>query len=695
MRKCVENLRRLRLGRRMERGVALVIVLIFLSLMLLLGLATTMTSITEVNVGTNLRLATEAFDVADAGASHAYQLVRNMRGDFTHLMRGADNVLKSGDEFAQRGAAIYENDGSVSTTPVTGDMFVTANVDAIPATNGRAVRMLNPRHFYELIVYDNADDPNAYLTDSPLERDQDPLDDPATDADGRVLIRSIGYVMSSDTTLAAFDPADAIASAVVDIVIGLNPYPAVISNDDLDLTNSIGISGTLGSAHANDDLRLGTGNFTIEQSATFSNTNPNDTWQGSGSGVVNDTSDNQHVAGYNGQSGELYIPDLNPYEYADKCHFLLIHSGSTANQRRALLTEMPAIATWLAANGVTTEQFVNPATPRHLVIHSNGAEPPTVTNITTPNGTSIGTPNPNPLTASAGKRAPEIDDSVPSYRMKRLGGSSWQSQTVAWTRGGGNNGGGGNGGGGNGGGNNGGGGTGGGGTGGAGGTGGSGGGTTFDFSWDTSTAARTTATRIVVNYTNQNGFTVSDIPDASNGRAIFFLVPPGSADVAMNSNTNGEVSIITNGNVRLNGNARLSPALRLTRDEAPPWDYLDVLVMAGEDVQMSGNSGGGDLIEGVIYAHEQFGLTGSGNLRGQVIGYEKELVWNAVALTFETSNAFSSAIGTPIGVHGSYLSGNFTISHEVTRGYLGQFTITAWRQLRDFDPLTAARPATP
>src|SRR4051812_26544534 len=82
--------------REAERGVALILVMIFLSLMLLLGLATTMTSITEVGVGKNIRLATEAFDTADAGAAHAYELVKNMKGDFTTLLRGNDGVLYSG-----------------------------------------------------------------------------------------------------------------------------------------------------------------------------------------------------------------------------------------------------------------------------------------------------------------------------------------------------------------------------------------------------------------------------------------------------------------------------------------------------------------------------------------------------------------------------------------------------------------------
>src|SRR4051794_25187063 len=107
--------------RETERGVALVLVMIFLSLMLLLGLATTMTTITEVGVGKNLRLSTEAFDVADAGAAHAYELIRNMKGDFTCLLRGSNwtsfgtgygSYTRDGTQFADRPALTFNANGS-------------------------------------------------------------------------------------------------------------------------------------------------------------------------------------------------------------------------------------------------------------------------------------------------------------------------------------------------------------------------------------------------------------------------------------------------------------------------------------------------------------------------------------------------------------------------------------------------------
>lgn len=159
----------------------------------------------------------------------------------------------------------------------------------------------------------------------------------------------------------------------------------------------------------------------------------------------------------------------------------------------------------------------------------------------------------------------------------------------------------------------------------------------------------------------------------------------------MNSNLNGQVSIITNGNLHMNGNAQMKPALVITPDGLPPWNRVNVLGLAGEDVTMTGNAGASDLLEGVLYAHEQFDLSGTGNVQGQVVAFERKLVYNSVTGRFETGTVADSYANTPVGVHGSIIHGNFEITHDITRGYLGSFSVVMWRQLHDFDPLTAAR----
>lgn len=580
-----------RAGRASERGVALILVIIFLSLMLLLGLATTMSSITEVGIGRNVKLATEAFDVADAGSSHAFELVRNMRGDFTCLLRGNDANLKNGDEFTQHDARVYDVSGyEIPQNPVV-QMFDTAKVNVIPTTNGRALVRLSARHFYELIAYDNAYDTHAYLTNARLEDTQDPADSPAVDCDQRVLIRSIGYVMPEDTTLVGFDPRNAVASAVVDIVIGLTPFPAVISDRDLVMQNGAEIHGALGSIHANDDLTLGGGSWQIDQSATFSN-QIGDTAPGGS----NQTTDNSHVAGFNGYSDPLDIPDLNPYDYADRATYVYIHKDATVQQRTALMAKLGAGATAAFAAYAGS---------------------------------------PNPL------------DTSKFYVLEKTGPGAYVLRNS------------------------------------------SGGANLNNYSLGASAADRVT-----VSMATNGNVSVDDIPDyvgPNAGKTLFFLIPTGSPSVNMNSNTSGQISLITNGNIGLNGNANLRVSLQLAPPLLPPWDRIDLLALAGEDVVFSGSAAGGDLIQGVIYAHEGFDLTGSGNLSGQVIGKEHALVWNALTSSYVTSSTSFDTTNSPVPANGSIVRGNFELRLDTSRGYLGTFAIAAWRQLRDFDPLTAAR----
>jgi hypothetical protein len=596
--------RRIPRGRRRaaERGVALILVMLFLGLMILLGLAATMTSITEVNVSGNLRLQTEAFDTADAGAAHAFELVRHMNGDFTALLQGPDNTLKTGDEFSNvtnsgttNWARTFNTNGTVATTSSTTAMFDDTKAVPIPNTNGRSLVRIDGRHFYELVAYDDAADTKSYMADASLESSQDPPShsgpgNPAVDFDQRVLIRSIGYVIPSDVAnLASFTPANSIASSVVDIIVGLTPYPAVISNDDLDLTNSIAVSGAFGSVHANNDLLLGSGNFTVSQSATFSNVDgvvPSGGWD--------PTADDSHVVGYNGPAGQVYIPDLNPFDYAKDCDYICISKATSSSLRQTLVNRMNSA---LTGSGDAFKVACDAATSNAYLTYSG------------------------------------------NIFVKKTGPTS------------------------------------------------------FTVTTDASNNASYSDSGLSVSMANNSNSagSLDAAPAAGSGKSVFFLLAPGGDTVKINGNLNGQTTVITNGNVLLNGNSKLKPQLSITPHELPPWDHVDTLVLAGEDLQMLGNASGTDLIEGLLYAHEQFDMSGSGNVSGQVIGYEHALAYDSVANTVSTNSAFSSAASTPIGVHGSILHGNFEITHDISRGYLGSFSIVSWRQLHDFDPVTAAR----
>jgi hypothetical protein len=590
--------------RKAERGVALVLVMICLALMLLLGLAATLTSITEVHISTNLGLQIEAFDTADAGSVHAFELVRYMRGDFTELIRGEDNNMKTGDEFKQHTGGIFNSAGvRTALTGANTNMFDATKVTPIPKTGTRSLVRLDPRHFYELLVYDDAGDPKAWLTDQQLEKNTD--SQWATrynqDFDQRVMIRSIGYVMSQDTALDAFNPANnVIASAVVDIVVGLTPFPAIISNDDLDLTNSIAVSGAFGSVHANDDLLLGNGNFTVSQSATFAN--------GDGvtpSGGWNSSADDSHVTGYNGPAGAITIPDIKPQDYASDCTVVYIHKLADTTERNALIAHMNAKA---AGSGTALVNAITGAgktltTAESMCLRRTGTSP---------------------------------------YTYQWVGSSPNNNYALSSD------------------------------------------GYTFNFKTNGSGP----------------GADLQAIPNAS-GAGVFVLLPRGINEITANAGLTGYISLFTNGNVFMNGNADLRPAINITPPEQPPWDFLNILVCAGEDIRMQGNASGNQALRGIFYAHEGFDMTGSAVLQGQIIGYEKRMDYDALSGKMVTTSGFSTtATGatngnygsvSPVPVHGSILHGNFQVLFNAGTGFLGTFAQVAWRQLHDFKPVTDAR----
>lgn len=582
-----------------SEGVALVLVMIFLALMLLLGLATTSMSITEVGAGKNLRLSIDAFNVADAGASHAYELVKNMRGDFTSLLRGTDATLQNGDEFAQHPAQIYNGAALTMTGPAT--MFDETVVRPIGKQVcadgvGRALVQIDARHYYELVAYDDADDARAYIAASSLESAADPLHRADVDGDQRVVVRSIGYVMRTDVEDPAdFSPALAESSAVVDIVVGLTPYPAVVSNDDLMVANAVSITGTLGSVHANDDLVLGSGGINIEESATFSDDDADTPPSG-----ANATADSPYVQGFNGRADALALDDLNPYVYADRCDYVVmapVPIASSMLPRQALLAKLGAGAT----QAFTTAGFDALDGTYAYALVSDGAVPPAYT---------VTRSNVFPWTFVDGAGATAV-----SVTVKELVGV-WSAN-------------------------------------------------------------------------------VTDVPDSvalpARGKSLFVLLPEANSPLSIGATTNGQISLLTNANIHLSAQASLVPSLSITPPLRPAWCRVDVLALAGMDVQLDGTAGVSDSLEGVIYAHEQFALTGSARLVGQVAAKERKLVYDAGTVSYvsDTSATPWSTGGSPVPEHGSVVNGTFQITHSVARGYLGDFAIAAWRQLRDYDARAA------
>jgi hypothetical protein len=617
----LHNLNKPLTRRQAERGVALILVMIFLSLMLLLGLATTMTSITEVGVGKNIRLATEAFNTADAGTAHAYALVKNMQGDFTTLLRGKDDTPLSGDEFDSTGKAhFYDVHGDIAAgSPPDKPMFKSSvtTIDVKTTLDGkkRAMASLDPYHFYELYVYDNADEPFAYLdVNNALEKllDVSP-DHKKTDCDQRVVIRSIGYVTAEPLTVDQFTPSKVIASAVVDIVIGLNPFPAIVSNNDLSVGGSSNITGALGGVHANDDLGFTGSGYYVEQTATWSN-NQATTPDSSPGGVVNTTSDLGKVDGFNGYSDTLDIPPMTPYLFANKSDYIVVTKDASTSDR----TKLTTVLGQTTFNGDTT----------------------------------------------LGVSASDVSNDNSHFVILKKDSSYSGGYKVI-----------------------------------------------YRDSSDPGTKAQLGTSPIKFTSKNTGDFDIDEIPTQSDPATTLFVLggpasnsgsggPVCTLNGNVGSGTKGRITLLTNMNVFMTGNADLSAALSTDTPYAPPWDVLNLTVMTGRDLKFSGSASSQN-IQGVLFACEGFGLTGSANLTGQVIGFDGSME-DATFQTYTTDSGTWKTYeldGTKvpksadkyIDVSSSSVSGSFTVDHDASRGYVGSFSIVAWRQLRDFRPEVDAR----
>lgn len=569
-------------GGRSERGVALIIVLILLSLMMILGMAIAMTGITEVSVSANSRQAAEAFNTADAGITHAYELVKNMKGDFTDLLRGSDwssgaSSLRNGNEFAAWGPAPYWNlDGTTSGQTVA-QMFDTSAVTTIPkaSTSGRAIAMVDKRHFYELAAYDDAYDTKVYLADQDSENTADTAHNPSVDGNRRVLVRSIGYVTNTDVADAnSFNPdaSYVIATATVDAVIGLNPFPAIITNNNLTISNSVNITGDIGSVHANGTLNIsGISSGNIEGSATWT-----------GSGPTSDSS----VGGFVGQSGFITLPDLSAYSssiapYGD---VVFIDKSSEATKREAFLKA--------CANGDATKYAA-------LVLAIN--------------------------TAVGGS-------------ADVIGGSSLSKDVMLVKN------------------------------------------TAVAAGYDVTAASSPSYS------SGGYSFDKSGIGGlGSSGKTVIFISPnSGGPSQTMSGNQSGKITIVTTGSMKITGTPVLTSNLKLQPPLQPPWDTANLLILCGEDIDLQGNSSSGDVLtgEGVVYCHEQFDGSGHGHINGQLVAYDKELVWDAITRTYKSSTTSLSRAGSYKNVNS--LTGNFQLQHEIGTGYLGSFAQVSWRQLRDF-----------
>src|SRR5581483_3608895 len=272
--KQVSTLKR-RYAARSERGVTLILTLMTLSLMLLLGLALTMSSMSGLVVSANYESDTSSFYLAEAGVSHALSVFRAMSGD-----PGKTGTL-TGD---LNGDGKFNLDdvlmGNTSQGKLLDDhSFIPADCALIPSTG---VSLAGGRYFVR--VYDDDDSQVNYAAPSVPSGEDNSV---TADRNNRVVVRSTGISASG-------------ARTVIDSVIGFVPYPAMLSDGDLSVDGSSVIQGQYGSVHTNNNLILG-GHASVEQSATAS-------------GQLVQSGGSATVGGFEaGNQPKLFIPDIKPF----------------------------------------------------------------------------------------------------------------------------------------------------------------------------------------------------------------------------------------------------------------------------------------------------------------------------------------------------------------------------------------------
>lgn len=205
---------------RNERGVALVVVLIMLSVMTVVGLGITSMGMTATTVTVNARETAGALAIADAGMAHAKRLL--LWQEWTTLnpfLQNVNGVACDGDELSAPPAL---------PLPVG---YPAAAADFIPAAG-----LAFGGGSYQVFVCDDT------------VTDVDPTTgnlnmDANVDVNRRILVRSIGTGANG-------------ATATVEQVFASADVPAVIVNGNILATGNPRFMGAAGAIHANGTLEI-------------------------------------------------------------------------------------------------------------------------------------------------------------------------------------------------------------------------------------------------------------------------------------------------------------------------------------------------------------------------------------------------------------------------------------------------------
>ena len=207
-----------------ERGAALIGVVLMLMMLSGLAAALALNGQTETTISFNQRSQAQARAAAEAGLSHAVQVVT------AHIGQWQANGFASPSDALD--ALLLGPDGQSGTEALDADNFSLEEVDGWGVAPGVRFPLQGVSYAeYDAILRDDDDD-------GPNEDG-----DAVNDQNGTLTLRATGY--ASDNTM-----------AVLEVRISSTETPAMLIDGDLKIKDEVVIGGTAGNVHANGNLTI-------------------------------------------------------------------------------------------------------------------------------------------------------------------------------------------------------------------------------------------------------------------------------------------------------------------------------------------------------------------------------------------------------------------------------------------------------
>ena len=286
-----------------EEGFALVFVMLALLIVSGVGAAMVTSGKTEVLISVNHERAAQARAAAEAGLNHGISLaIENIRS-------------WQANGFANSSAAmtwlLVGPDGNAGTVADNGSLAALAN--GIPMPPARIVLNAAAGTSYEVLVMDEDHAMRGLQAADHVRIGEN--NNATTDGNTRIIVRATGYASGGTV-------------ATLEATIGPIILPAIVTNDDLEISGNPTITGTNGSVHSNSDLSI-SGSPEIAENATASGTYG--------------TSGSPDIGGQSGGGRTvLPIPPVIVATYRPMADYILESDGRMTTQLGALVCNASA-----------------------------------------------------------------------------------------------------------------------------------------------------------------------------------------------------------------------------------------------------------------------------------------------------------------------------------------------------------------